>query len=133
MKNITFINRNTIKKVVVCDEETYFMERIPARPEKRNFFGTVIQKAKPFEYYTYWGSASTPEEVVEKNRKNGREVMKWIEEQAFHNTLLPIPHLLIHTGNTVAEDEMMRARFNAWKYWAGHGYSRLEYLQKHYD
>ena len=65
--------------------------------------------------------------------RKGREVMKWIEEQAFHDTLLPIPHLLIHTGNTVAEDEMMRARFNAWKYWAGHGYSRLEYLQKHYD
>ena len=74
MKNITFINRNTIKKVVVCDEETYFMERIPARLEERNFFGKVIQKAKPFEYYTYWGSASTPEEVVEKNRKNGREI-----------------------------------------------------------
>ena len=74
MKNITFINRNTIKKVVVCDEETYFMERIPARSEKRNFFGTVIQKAKPFEYYSHWGSGSTPEVIVELNRKNGREI-----------------------------------------------------------
>lgn len=64
--------------------------------------------------------------------REGREVMKWIEEQAYHNTLQPIPHLLIHSGNSVAVDEMMTARFNAWKYWRGHGYDRGEYLEKNY-
>lgn len=64
--------------------------------------------------------------------REGYEVMKWIEEQAYHNTLQPIPHLLIHSGNNVAVDNMMMARFNAWKYWRGHGYNRAEYLQKNY-
>jgi len=62
----------------------------------------------------------------------GREVMKWIEEQAFHNTLLPIPHLIIHSGNNVAVDEMMMARFNAWKFWKRHGYNRIDFLNKNY-
>lgn len=62
--------------------------------------------------------------------QEGREVMKWIEEQAYHNTLLPIPHLIIHSGNNVAQDFMMMARANAWKYWKGHGHDRLEWLQK---
>jgi len=62
----------------------------------------------------------------------GREVMKWIEEQAYFNKLYPIPHLLIHSGNSVAVDEMARARFNAWKFWKGHGYSRLDFLNKEY-
>lgn len=64
--------------------------------------------------------------------KEGREVMKWIEEQAFNNTLLPIPHLIVHSGNPVAQDEMTTARFNAWKFWKNHGYSRSEYLNKEY-
>jgi hypothetical protein len=64
--------------------------------------------------------------------REGREVMKWIEEQAFNNTLLPIPHLIIHSGNNVAADEMKKARNNAWRFWVGHGYSRSEYLQKDY-
>jgi hypothetical protein len=65
--------------------------------------------------------------------REGREVMKWIEEQAFHNTLLPIPYLFIHSGNPVAEDEMMLARFNAWKFWTNHGYSHDEWLDKNYE
>ncbi len=60
--------------------------------------------------------------------REGREVMKWIEEQAFHNTLLPIPYLIIHSGNNVACDEMMTARFNAWKFWESHGYNREDYI-----
>lgn len=52
----------------------------------------------------------------------GREVMKWIEESAFHNTLLPISNLIIHSGNNVAVDEMMTARANAWKFWRQHGH-----------
>lgn len=62
----------------------------------------------------------------------GREVMKWIEEQAFHNTLIPIPHLVIHSGNPVAIDEMMISRFNAWKFWKRHGYNRIDFLDKDY-
>ncbi len=62
----------------------------------------------------------------------GREVMKWIEEQSFNNTLMPIPHLLIHSGNNVAVDEMMTARFNAWKFWKRHGYNRIDFLNKKY-
>lgn len=65
--------------------------------------------------------------------KEGREVMKWIEEQAYHNTLLPIPHLIIHSGNPVAQDEMMTARYNAWKFWTQHGYSRLTWVTKNYS
>lgn len=60
--------------------------------------------------------------------KEGREVLNWIEEQAFNNTLQPIPHIIIHTGNTVAQDQMMQSRHNAWKYWMGHGYNRIDYL-----
>jgi hypothetical protein len=54
--------------------------------------------------------------------KEGREVMKWIEEQAFNNTLKPIKKLTIHSGNTVALDEMLKARHNAYKFWAQHGF-----------
>ena len=64
--------------------------------------------------------------------EEGREVMKWVEEQAYHNTLLPIPRLVIHSGNNVAQDFMMMARKNAWKYWTQHGYDRIEWLQKDY-
>lgn len=60
--------------------------------------------------------------------KEGREVMKWIEGQAFNNELLPIPNLIIHSGNPVAKDEMSMARFNAWKYWQSHGYNRKDYI-----
>ena len=60
--------------------------------------------------------------------KEGREVMKWIEGQAFNNELLPIPNLIIHSGNPVAYDEMSMARFNAWKYWQSHGYNRNDYI-----
>lgn len=65
--------------------------------------------------------------------KEGREVMKWIEEKAFNNELLPIPHIIIHSGNPVAQDEMMTARYNAWKYWQNHGYSRYDWLTKNYN
>ena len=64
--------------------------------------------------------------------REGYEVMNWIEEQAHNNTLKPIPHLLIHSGNSVAVNRMMMARFNSWKYWIAHGYNRIEYLQKNY-
>ena len=63
--------------------------------------------------------------------REGREVMSWVEEQAFNNTLKPIPYLIIHTANPVAENQMMSARFNAWKYWIRHGYNRTDY--KKYD
>lgn len=58
----------------------------------------------------------------------GKEVLKWIEEQAFHNTLKPIPHIIIHSQNPVAVDEMMKARFNAWKSWQNHGYKRIDFI-----
>lgn len=60
--------------------------------------------------------------------REGREVLEWIEKQAFENTLKPIPHIIIHTANTVAKDQMMQARYNAWKYWTWHGYNRMDYL-----
>lgn len=55
--------------------------------------------------------------------REGREVMKWIEEQAFNNTMKPIYQIYIHTGNPVAEEEMRMARANAYRYWETvHGY-----------
>lgn len=54
--------------------------------------------------------------------KEGKEVMKWIEEKAFLNEIKPIPILLIHSQNNVAVSEMIIARDNAFKYWEGHGY-----------
>ena len=65
--------------------------------------------------------------------EEGRKVMDWIEEQAFNNTLKPILHLLIHTDNPSAEDAMMKARYNAWKYWQKHGYSRAELYSQEYN
>jgi len=56
----------------------------------------------------------------------GKEVMRFIEENAFNNTLLPIPHLIIHTANPNAKNDMMKARFNAWNYWVGHGYKWID-------
>lgn len=58
----------------------------------------------------------------------GYHVMNWIEKEAFNNTLKPIPHLMIHTGNSSARDRMMKARHNAWKYWTEHGYKRGEMI-----
>lgn len=54
--------------------------------------------------------------------KEGREVLKWIEEQAYEKKIKPIDHIFIHTGNPVAQNEMMMARFNTYKYWAADGY-----------
>lgn len=55
--------------------------------------------------------------------REGKDVMKWIEEQAFYNQMKPINHIFIHTSNPAAEEEMMRARYNAYKYWEQmHGY-----------
>ena len=65
--------------------------------------------------------------------REGYEVMNWIEEQAFNNTLQPIPHLFIHSGNSVAVDRMMMARKNAWQYWTNHGHDRSEFLTKDYN
>ena len=65
--------------------------------------------------------------------REGYEVMNWIEEKAFLNELLPIPHLIIHSGNNVAQDTMSMARANAWKYWKSHGYNRIDFLTKDYD
>lgn len=62
--------------------------------------------------------------------EEGKKVMQWIEEQAFKNTLQPIPHLYIHTDNPSARDEMMQARYNAWKYWQGHGWNRGQVCDK---
>jgi hypothetical protein len=62
----------------------------------------------------------------------GKKVMQWIEEQAFKNTLQPIPNLIIHTDNSCAHDEMMTARYNAWEYWQGHGWDRYEVWSKDY-
>jgi hypothetical protein len=59
--------------------------------------------------------------------REGREVLNWIEEQAFNNTLLPIPFIIIHSQNSSAVDYMMKARFNAWKYWQSHGHKREDY------
>lgn len=56
--------------------------------------------------------------------REGRDVMKWIEERAFHDALLPIPNLLIHSGNPVAIDEMRFSSNNAWKFWRNHGYDK---------
>lgn len=64
--------------------------------------------------------------------EEGRKVLNWIEEQSFNNTLLPIPHIIIHTGNPVAADIMMKSRYNSWKHWINHGYNRIEWLQKDY-
>ncbi len=56
----------------------------------------------------------------------GREVLKWIEEQAYNNTIRPIPQILIHSANPVAQDEMITARYNAYKFWAQHGYDIIK-------
>ena len=64
--------------------------------------------------------------------QEGRKVLEWIEEQAYHNQLLPIPNIIIHTGNNVAMDNMMKSRYNAWKYWEKQGHSRIEWFQKDY-
>lgn len=48
----------------------------------------------------------------------GRMVARWIEEQAFHGTLKPIPHLAVHSDNNVAIADMNAAFNNAKKYWA---------------
>lgn len=60
--------------------------------------------------------------------EEGHKVMDWIEEQAFNNTLKPIGRLIFHTQNPGAEDKMMKARFNAWKYWEKHGYKREDWI-----
>lgn len=65
-----------------------------------------------------------------ENLREGKHVLKWIEEQAFLNELKPIPHLIIHSCNPVAVDDMLISRTNAWKYWTQHGYSRLEWVNK---
>ena len=62
--------------------------------------------------------------------KEGWRVLAWIEKQAFHNTLKPIPYIIIHTQNPVAADRMMQMRYNAWKYWEGHGHSRRELVKE---
>lgn len=62
--------------------------------------------------------------------QEGRKVLEWIEKEAFHNTLLPIPEIIIHTANPVARDQMMKSRYNAWKYWEKHGFSQREVLKK---
>lgn len=55
--------------------------------------------------------------------REGKDVLKWIEEQAYNNTLKPIYQIFIHTGNPVAEEEMRMARANAYRYWeTKHGY-----------
>lgn len=64
--------------------------------------------------------------------EEGYKVLDWIEEQAFNNKIQPILHILIHTANPSAEDRMMKARFNAWKYWCEHGYSRSDLYEKEY-
>ena len=65
--------------------------------------------------------------------REGREVMKWVEEQAFDGTLQPIPLLLVHSQNNVAQDEMDFARYNAWRFWTQmHGHSRVEWMEKEY-
>lgn len=64
--------------------------------------------------------------------EEGRKVMDWIEEQAYNNTLAPIPHLIIHTSNPAAENSMMKARHNAWKYWESHGYKIEDFLTRDY-
>lgn len=56
--------------------------------------------------------------------KEGKEVLNWIEEQAYNNTLKPITHIIIHTGNPSAREQMLKARFNAWQYWMNNGYKR---------
>lgn len=61
-------------------------------------------------------------------QKEGKEVMNWIEEQAHANTLKPIPHIIIHTGNPGARDQMMKARYNTWQHWFRHGYNRTDYI-----
>lgn len=52
----------------------------------------------------------------------GREVMKWIEEQAHEGTIKPIFQLIIHSANPVAQDEMKAARLNAYRFWEKQGY-----------
>lgn len=55
--------------------------------------------------------------------REGFEVMNWIEQQAFNNTLKPIFHIFIHTSNPDAAERMRMARYNAYKYWEQmHGY-----------
>jgi hypothetical protein len=56
------------------------------------------------------------------NYKEGKEVLKWIKEKAYYNELLPIPRIIIHSANPVAQEEMITARFNSYKFWAEHGY-----------
>lgn len=47
----------------------------------------------------------------------GRMVANWIEENAFHGTLKPIPHLAVHSDNNVAIAYINAAFNNAKKYW----------------
>lgn len=49
--------------------------------------------------------------------KEGREVLNWLEEQAFNGTILPIKYIIIHTGNSYAMQQMMQARYNCFRYW----------------
>ena len=58
--------------------------------------------------------------------QEGREVMKWIEEQAFRDRLKPIFSIILHSGNSVAVEYMRMARHNAFKYWEKHGYDIYE-------
>lgn len=54
--------------------------------------------------------------------KEGKEVMQWIEKQAYKNKIKPIEEIIFHTSNISAREEMRWASFNAYKYWKKHGY-----------
>lgn len=49
--------------------------------------------------------------------KEGYQVMRWLEEQAYHGTIQPIPKIIFHSQNSSAVHEMKMARTNCYKYW----------------
>lgn len=46
---------------------------------------------------------------------DGREAMKWLEEQVLTDQMINPPLMFIHTGNPVARDEMCQARAAIWR------------------
>mgnify|MGYP000157877489 CR=1 FL=1 len=54
--------------------------------------------------------------------KTGYDLAKWIEEQAFHNTLKRL-NWTIHSANPTGRENIVRAMTNADKFWSKHAKS----------
>jgi hypothetical protein len=54
--------------------------------------------------------------------EEGKHLARWIEEEAFNNTLEPIDYR-IHSENPVGSEEIAKAMENAKKFWRQHGFT----------